>query len=267
MSIRTAIARHASYLLTSAIVLSIPSAAEAQGPTPAYLEVRPVPHGTVRTHAYKSKSLGTDRKVVVYTPPNYEASSDRFPVLYLLHGAGSTETSWTERGKAHVILDNLIADGRLQAAGRGDAFRLCVRAGGRDGPGRCCRKQAAARGLSAGSHRGRDSDDRCHIPRPRRPRPPGDCRPLPRRRAVAGHRPQPHQPLQPRGRLQFGDGSRQQPETGGVNFDEVLADSASINKQLKLLWVGLRHRRHACSNRTSPLRRSCPNTRSNTSCG
>ena len=137
MNIRKAILRHASWLLASAIVLSIPSAVEAQGPTPAYLEVRPVPHGTVRTHAYRSKSLGTERKVVVYTPPNYETSADRFPVLYLLHGAGSTEASWTERGKAHVILDNLIADGKLrplvvvmpfgyafartEGAGRGDA--------------------------------------------------------------------------------------------------------------------------------------------------
>ena len=51
---------------------------------------------------------------MVYTPPDYEKSTARYPVLYLLHGAGSDETSWTQRGQAHVILDNLIADGKLK---------------------------------------------------------------------------------------------------------------------------------------------------------
>ena len=103
-----------------------------------YIQVRPnVPHGTVQSVAYKSKSLGTDRKMMVYTPPGYEQSTGRYPVLYLLHGAGSDETSWTQRGMAHVILDNLIADGKMKpvvvvmpfgfaaqrapGAGRGDA--------------------------------------------------------------------------------------------------------------------------------------------------
>src|SRR5688572_10375583 len=86
----------------------------SQETVPAYLEVRSVPHGTVQTQTYKSKSLGTERKVVIYTPPDYKTSATRYPVLYLLHGAGSNETSWTERGKAHVILDNLIADGKLK---------------------------------------------------------------------------------------------------------------------------------------------------------
>ncbi len=97
----------------------------AQDATPAYLQVRDVPHGKVQTHSYKSKSLGTDRKVVVYSPPGYETSSARYPVLYLLHGAGSNETSWTERGRAHVILDNLIADGKLNGKGaRGTSSRM-----------------------------------------------------------------------------------------------------------------------------------------------
>ena len=90
------------------------SAALAMGqtpaPAPAYLQVRNVPHGTVKSHEYKSKSLGTDRKMMVYTPPEYEKSTVRYPVLYLLHGAGSDETSWTQRGQAQVILDNLIAE-------------------------------------------------------------------------------------------------------------------------------------------------------------
>ena len=103
-----------------------------------YIQVRPnIAHGTVQSVAYKSKSLGTDRKMMVYTPPGYEQSTGRYPLLYLLHGAGSDETSWTQRGMAHVILDNLIADGKMKplvvvmpfgfaaqrapGAGRGDA--------------------------------------------------------------------------------------------------------------------------------------------------
>src|SRR5215813_13530263 len=95
-------------------LLLISSLMIAQSNEPAYLQVRPVSHGTVQTREYQSKSLGTSRKVVIYTPPGYEKSAQRYPVLYLLHGAGSTETSWTERGRANVILDNLIADGKLK---------------------------------------------------------------------------------------------------------------------------------------------------------
>src|SRR5262245_3082716 len=96
------------------LVCALISVVAAQQPAPAYPQVRAVPHGKVQSVSYNSKSLGTDRKVVVYTPPGYETSNTRYPVLYLLHGAGSTETSWTERGQAQVILDNLIADGKLK---------------------------------------------------------------------------------------------------------------------------------------------------------
>ena len=126
-----------SVLASVAVAAAISGIASAQESGPAYLKVRSIPHGAVTAHAYKSKSLGTDRNLIVYTPPGYETSSTRYPVLYLLHGAGETETSWTGRGHAHVILDNLIADGKLKplvvvmpfgyafartaAAGRGDA--------------------------------------------------------------------------------------------------------------------------------------------------
>lgn len=100
-------------IVVASILLCLCSAA-AQTTTPAYLQVRSVPHGTVKSVEYKSKSLGTDRKMIVYTPPDYEKSTARYPILYLLHGAGSDETSWTARGQAHVILDNLIADGKLK---------------------------------------------------------------------------------------------------------------------------------------------------------
>src|SRR6185295_528814 len=100
--------------LIAASLLLMSAGLRAQAPAPAYLQVRAIPHGTVQSVAYKSKALGTDRKMMVYTPPGYEESSSRYPLLYLLHGAGSDETSWTQRGSAHVILDNLIADGKLK---------------------------------------------------------------------------------------------------------------------------------------------------------
>jgi len=52
-----------------------------------------IPHGALASVAYKSKSLGSDRKMMVYTPPGYDKSTNRYSVLYLLHGAGSDETS------------------------------------------------------------------------------------------------------------------------------------------------------------------------------
>src|SRR5262245_37492352 len=129
--------RSLTLLAFGAALVSISAAIMAQDAGPAYIQVRSVPHGTVQSVDYKSKALGTDRKLIVYTPPGYERSNNRYPVLYLLHGAGSTEASWTERGRAHVILDNWIADGKLkpmvvvmpfgfaaqraQGAGRGDA--------------------------------------------------------------------------------------------------------------------------------------------------
>ena len=96
------------YWLTSiAALTALSGLAVAQQQTPPYLEARAVPHGKVQSVEYKSKSLDSDRKVVVYTPPGYDTSTSRYAVLYLLHGAGSDQTSWTERGKAQVILDNL----------------------------------------------------------------------------------------------------------------------------------------------------------------
>jgi enterochelin esterase family protein len=69
-----------------------------------------VPHGTVHLHEYDSKSLGRLRRLRVYTPPNYDSdTSAQFPALYLLHGSGDNEATWTELGRAHVILDNLLA--------------------------------------------------------------------------------------------------------------------------------------------------------------
>jgi enterochelin esterase-like enzyme len=70
-----------------------------------------VPHGKLEMIEYQSKTVGTRRKMNVYTPPNYSAD-DSYPVLYLLHGIGGDETEWERFSKPNVILDNLIADGQ-----------------------------------------------------------------------------------------------------------------------------------------------------------
>ena len=84
------------------------------GTEKAVFEERKVPHGTVHIDFYDSKNLGTDRMFYVYTPPGYETSKQKYPVLYLLHGNGQIESSWTFTGRANVILDNLIADGKAK---------------------------------------------------------------------------------------------------------------------------------------------------------
>jgi enterochelin esterase family protein len=80
-------------------------------PEKAVFEERPVPHGTVHVDFYDSKNLGSERMFYVYTPPGYENNQQKYPVLYLLHGNGQIESSWTWTGKSNVILDNLIAAG------------------------------------------------------------------------------------------------------------------------------------------------------------
>ena len=90
----------------------IESVVEVRGPSPAFYDLKPVPHGTVEIRYYPSKATGTTRRAFIYTPPNYARSTARLPVLYLLHGADGDETAWTQFGRANLILDNLIADKR-----------------------------------------------------------------------------------------------------------------------------------------------------------
>jgi enterochelin esterase family protein len=74
-----------------------------------FMDRADVPHGAVARVYYRSSVLGKDRRLHVYTPPGYEAGADKYPVLYLLHGAGDSDDSWTSVGRANFILDNLIA--------------------------------------------------------------------------------------------------------------------------------------------------------------
>ena len=76
--------------------------------------VNDVPHGSVTRRWYFSPGLDMNRRITIYTPPGYESSRKKFPVLYLLHGAGGDEEAWNELGRASRIMDNLIAQGRAE---------------------------------------------------------------------------------------------------------------------------------------------------------
>jgi enterochelin esterase-like enzyme len=118
-------------LWTSDVIAQEPSAAPAPGParmpaiTLAADDIRAVPdapagfnakrdgipHGKLEMIEYDSKTVGTRRKMLVYTPPGY-TTSKKYPVLYLLHGIGGDETEWQRFTQPENILDNLIADGK-----------------------------------------------------------------------------------------------------------------------------------------------------------
>lgn len=88
---------------------------EVMGPDGAFQTyVADVPHGVVSEIEYWSKSLGVKRRAHVYTPPGYMNGTTKYPVLYLVHGAGDSDDSWTSVGHAHYILDNLIAAGKAK---------------------------------------------------------------------------------------------------------------------------------------------------------
>ncbi len=78
-------------------------------PGVAFMDTADVPHGAVARVIYHSKTTGGNRRAHVYTPPGYETGTEKYPVLYLLHGAGDCDDSWTSVGRAADIFDNLIA--------------------------------------------------------------------------------------------------------------------------------------------------------------
>jgi enterochelin esterase family protein len=85
------------------------------GPTPQLWEVAEVPHGVVHHHFYKSKVVGDQRDFYVYTPPGFDPKAKtKYPVFYLLHGFSDSADGWTAVGMANIILDNLIAQGKVK---------------------------------------------------------------------------------------------------------------------------------------------------------
>ena len=79
-------------------------------------ELRKVAHGNLTIHWYDSKAAGVTRRIIVYTPPGYGKGDEKYPVLYLLHGSGGNESSWSAGGKANLILDNLLEGGKAKPA-------------------------------------------------------------------------------------------------------------------------------------------------------
>ena len=96
-------------------LLNKSSALHVPGPSSLPWEVNAVPHGVLHRHFYRSRVVGDDRDFYVYTPPAYDPhESKRYPVLYLLHGFSDDASGWTAVGRAHTILDNLIAAGKAK---------------------------------------------------------------------------------------------------------------------------------------------------------
>lgn len=81
----------------------------------AYYALRDVPHGDIRIKKYFSKVTNSWRQMYVYAPPGYDANaSEKYPVLYILHGGGEDQTGWATQGKTDMIIDNLIAAGKAK---------------------------------------------------------------------------------------------------------------------------------------------------------
>lgn len=80
-----------------------------------FYALKDVPHGNVQQILFPSKSTNTSRRAFVYTPPGYDKDlKQRYPVLYLQHGWGEDETAWSNQGRANLIMDNLIAEGKIK---------------------------------------------------------------------------------------------------------------------------------------------------------
>lgn len=89
------------------------SIVDIPGATPLVHSLQNVPHGKISYRYYRSKTLGTTRQLLVYTPPGFNPNGGKkYPVLYLIHGGSDTEETWTKVGRANLIADNLIAQGK-----------------------------------------------------------------------------------------------------------------------------------------------------------
>ena len=89
---------------------------EVKGDGKQFWSQRPVPHGQLHEVLYENPALGS-RRVLVYTPPGYNAAESKtYPAVYLYSGSGDNETYWSRIGRVHLIMDNLIADGKAKPA-------------------------------------------------------------------------------------------------------------------------------------------------------
>jgi enterochelin esterase family protein len=91
------------------------SIVEVPGDEPLIHDLQDVPHGKIQYRLYPSETLETTRELLVYTPPGFDRREDKkYPVLYLIHGGSDTQETWTKVGRAHLIADNLIAQGKAE---------------------------------------------------------------------------------------------------------------------------------------------------------
>jgi enterochelin esterase family protein len=93
---------------------TVRSLLEVPGAASEFFAEKSVAHGEVAAIHYQSKALGVPRRMQVYTPAGYATSGRRYPVFYLLHGAGDNDLSWLMAGRANFIFDNLIAAGKAK---------------------------------------------------------------------------------------------------------------------------------------------------------
>ena len=91
------------------------SLADIPGDQPLIHSLQDVPHGNLSYRYYNSSTLGRTRTLVIYTPPGFDMNGKtKYPVLYLIHGGSDTEETWTKVGRANLIADNLIAQGKAR---------------------------------------------------------------------------------------------------------------------------------------------------------
>src|ERR1035437_9773854 len=107
-----------SYISLIIVFLSFGYNANSQNiitPAPIGFDIvrESIPHGKIDTITYFSKTVGNNRKTLIYTPPGF-SKEKKYPVLYLLHGIGGDEKEWYNQGQPQVILDNLYAEGKVE---------------------------------------------------------------------------------------------------------------------------------------------------------
>ncbi len=101
--------------MKSSLLGSGESVVHVPGSSSLSWELNATPHGAIHHHLYKSEIIGDERDFYVYTPPGYEANrSEKYPVLYLMHGLTDDASAWATHGREGVILDNLIAQGKAK---------------------------------------------------------------------------------------------------------------------------------------------------------
>ena len=125
------------------------NAFEIPEPGVTYYDLKDVPHGNVLIKNYYATTINSWRRIFVYTPPDYEKKANsRYPVLYLQHGGGEDERVWIEMGRTNLILDNLLAEGKVKP------MIVVMETSYMPGAGSAGRGAAPGGGAAAGAGRG-----------------------------------------------------------------------------------------------------------------